>query len=160
MKCIASLAILIPARNQFSILLLAVRRQSDTSHLLPIDHKLLVLLALFHLIRLYYLVLDPGGVVGQHLKDLLVGHQNVACCQLDLLILTIALLDLDLLRLSLLQLISILLSLWLFNNLQWKRKLVLIRTTVLSRHILVAVAAAVGSAFRHDFVLNAGAGEE
>lgn len=80
MKTIARslFAILIPARNQFSILLLAVRRQSDTSNLLPIDHKLLVLLALFHLIRLYYLVLDPGGVVGQNLQDLLVGHENVA----------------------------------------------------------------------------------
>lgn len=94
------------------------------------------------------------------MEDLLVGHENIAGRQLDLLVLTVALLDLNLLRLPLLQLVAILLSLCLFNNLK-KDKLFIVMTSDSSPHIpAAAVVAAAGSAFLHDFVLNAGAGEE
>lgn len=99
---------LLPLFDWLSFLfgVLVLRCQPHARHLLPVDHELLILLALFHLIRLYYLVLHPGGVVGQHLKDLLVWHQNVSGGELDLILLALTLLS-GLLDLNLLGLLAL-----------------------------------------------------
>lgn len=68
--------------------------------------------SLFHLIRLYYLVLHPSTVLGHHLEDLLIGHEDISR-QLNLLTLALLarLLDLNCLCLARLNLVAILLCL-------------------------------------------------
>ena len=117
---------LLPTRRRVSFLLafLIRRRESNARHLFAVNHELLVLLPLFNLIRLYYLIFHPSGVVGQNLEDLLVWHENVSRGELNLILLALSALsrlDLDLLCLLtalLSNLFAVLLSLRLIINLK------------------------------------------
>lgn len=59
---------------------LARLRQSHTHHFFSAHHQIAIGVSLFHLIRLYDLIFDPSGVVGQDLQNGLIGHENISCC--------------------------------------------------------------------------------